>query len=912
MKKRFQISRSFISILTVFAMLCTMFAGITVSADEATTKEPTHVFTTPRNDSKGVQIAWKNPTDTTLTKTEVYKINNFGANQTYTLVATDNAPVAGGYTYARDEYDTAYTASTYVYYKLVCTYADGSTTELVTYTDAFASAATLSNQFLFSDSTVYKEDYAFNNTVTTYAQAAGATLDWEDYSGTAPSVHIASSRTDNDRNDYSFYFSFTKMADQTPFKLKFKYKSEDLASYVYVQMPNVYANLNATSETGMYEVAKFTANSDGWLSKEYTMKAGTNTPWMRFIVRTAGDFWFDDLKIVLLDDDGNETDDVFTPIDTYANNYYTTNGRLAAPTVSDYKPYDGGAELIWNGVTGAKEYRVYKKGADESLSLLATVPAAQTSIKIDGLTNGIPYTYVVKTVDLAKEESVGGSEVTVIPAIPQVTQSEKEPYNVIATPRLDSKGVEVAWKNPTASTLVKTEVYRIDNININPTYTLVATDNAPVAGAYTYARDEYDTAYTTTTNVLYKLVCTFADGSSNEVSVYTNAYVYTTRADYPFIVQDVWGTTNGRTDAAAAEGKYWQAADYELDFDTYAGESGPSIHISSNKTDEDADAQLKYWLGANYIPKDSYAKISYKVKTVQPAPNSFLFAMWCGKEIERYTATTEWKTVSNVVRINGESDAFGKFFYFVIRGAGDFWIDDVEVYLCDENGTVTDTTNRATRPDAYFTDSYYAQNPVPAAPVVSNTEEHDSGVDISWGAVANATGYEVYEKAEDGAYYLRASVPADITTVRINNLMNNRAYDFVVKTMDVTTKGSAFSAVTTLTPIPDPFKLSTFNVVRSGNSLTVSANMTNGTIESGLSAQLILAVYEKGDVVSMSTVALSDETSIAVTKTETLSATITLPDDYTAEKYTVKAFMWDSITSLNPYVGVTTITVPTI
>lgn len=867
-------------------------------------KEPTSVFTTPRNDSKGVQIAWKNPTDTTLVKTEVYKINNFGANQTYTLVATDEAPVAGEYTYARDEYDTAYTASTYVYYKLVCTYADGSTTELVTYTDAFASAATLSNQFLFSDSTVYKEDYSFNSSVTTYAQAAGATLDWDEYSGTAPSVHIASSRTDNDRNDYSFYFSFPKMAEQAPFKLKFKYKSEDLASLVFAQMPNVYANLNATSETGMYEVARFTGSTDGWVSKEYTMKAGANTPWMRFIMRTSGDFWFDDFKLVLLDSNGNETNEVITPVDTYAINYYNANGRLTAPAISDTNALDGGSELIWNSVAGAKEYRIYKKGADDSLSLFATVPAAQTSIKIDGLTNGTPYTYVVKTVDAAKEESVAGSEVTVIPAIPEVTQSEKEPSHVIATPRLDSKGVEVAWKNPTTSTLAKTELYRVDGMDKLPVYTLVSANESPVAGEYTYARDDYEAAYTASTNVYYKLVCTFQDGTSNEVSVYTDAYVSTTRADYPVIEQGIWGIANGQTPGST---KYWQGVKTSLDFDTYAGEAGPSFRIDASSTANYADYQLKYWLGDG-IPKDSYAKISYKIKTVQPT-GSFMFAMFCGKEIARYTATTEWKTVSNVVRINDQSDAFGKFFYFVLRGAGEYWIDDVEVYLCDADGNVSGA-NLATRPDEYFTDAYYTDNPVPAAPVITDTKARDCGVDISWGAVAGATGYEVYEKAEDGAYYLRASVPAGITTVRLNNLVNNEAYDFVVKANDVTTKGSAFSAVTTLTPLPDPFKISDFSVNKNGNNLIVSAEMSNGVYENGISAQLILAVYKNGNVVSMNVVSMGEVKSIAITEKETLSATVTLPDDYTAEDYTVKAFVWDNVKSLKPYIESEIIVVP--
>jgi len=879
---------------------------------EALTKEPTSVFTTPRNDSKGVQIAWKNPTDTTLVKTEVYKINNFGLNQTYTLVPGTPSSVPGAYTYVRDEYDTAYTASTYVYYKLVCTFQDESTTELVTYTDAFANKANLDNTAFLGTSS-YNEHYFWAN-ASTYVQATGAKLDWEDYSGTGPSIHIESSRTSSDRH-YSFYFNFAKMTEGTPFKLKYKYKTKNLtvttpnSDFVFVQMPNVYSSLTATSVAPMQEVARYNTDTDGWVAKEHTMKAGSNTPWVRFIIQIPGELWIDDVALVVLDENGAETNtNLITSIDSYATNYYTTNGRLAAPTISDSNPIDGGAEIIWNGVTGAKEYNVYAKDGD-NLTLVATLPAAQTSVKFDGLTNGTSYTYVVKTVDMAKEESTVGSEVTVVPAIPQVAQSEKEPTHVVATPKLNSKGVEVAWKNPTASTLVKTEVYRVDNIESNPTETLVATNNAPVPGTYTYARDEYDTAYTASTNVFYKLVCTFQDGSSNEVSVYTDAYVSTTRGDYPFVEQDVWGTTNGQSDANRANGKYWQGVKTSLDFDTYAGDAGPSIHIDASSTADYADYQLKFWLkdGA-YIPNNSYAKIEYKVKTNQPA-GSILFAMFGGSEITRYTASTNWTTKS-VVKKNGGVDAAGRFFYFILRGAGEYWVDDVALYACDENGNLTTGENLLVRPEEYITDSYYAQNPLPQAPVISNTEVHDSSVDISWGAVANATGYEVYEKAEDGAYYLRASVPASITTVRLNRLRNNNAYDFVVKAMDVTTKGSAFSAVSTLTPIPDPFKVTPYQITRSGNSLTVSATMTNGTFESGIDAQLILAVYKKGTVHSMTTVGLSEDASIAISENETLSATVTLPNDYTAEGYVVKAFLWESVTSLKPWIDTAIIAVP--
>ena len=49
---------------------------------------------------------------------------------------------------------------------------------------------------------------------------------------------------------------------------------------------------------------------------------------------------------------------------------------------------------------------------------------------------------------------------------------------------------------------------------------------------------------------------------------------------------------------------------------------------------------------------------------------------------------------------------------------------------------------------------------------------------------------------------------------------------------------------------------------------------------------------------------------IAITEKETLSATVTLPNDYTAEDYTVKAFVWDNVKSLKPYIESEIIVVP--
>lgn len=934
MKKVVQKFKRGISIVALLAMLCTLFTGITVSAADETSKEPMYVTARARQDSKGVQVAWKNPTDTTLSKTAVYRIDNFGSEQTSTLVAENSAPTAGAYTSVNDDYTTAYTSSTTVYYKLVCTFTDDSTTSVIVNTDAWNNYQFPNKEFIDSTKWTFTTT---NGNSSNYIQQTKADLDYDVYytdgegTGSGPSVHFTTTKLGTPKNMFRAYFT-SHPGDGSYVKFSYKLKADQFNTGesgnvgMFGQVSVVYKN-NTDTATQDWELDRTADTAGAWKTITKVLKITKTTPGINFIVWTTGEAWIDDLSAYVCDASGNVADDaenILVSLDTYATEYYATNSELSAPVVTAESYYEA-AGLSWEAVTGATAYNVYEKKADGTLVLRAELPATATAVKLDGLTNDVEYTYVVKAVDKLTKEGTASAETSVTPAMPAIPKSEKEPYNVIATPRLESGAVEVAWKNPTSTALTKTEVYRIDNINSTPTYTLIEKNESPVAGQYAYARDVFDAAYTSSTNVYYKLVCTFADGSSNEVAVYTDAYVETTRADYGlfgFAQGEGIGYSNVRTDGNVAAKKYFNGNNISLDFDNCVGD-GPSVKLdmsssptygykagdSSYTWNEYGDIQLKYWLGSNYIPKDSYAKISFKIKTDTPDA-SLIFAQWCGTEIGRYNGTTDWITVSNKVMKNNQSDAYGKFFYFTIRGAGTYWVDDVEVYLCDESGNVTDNTNRVKSADAYFTNSYYTENPVPAAPTVTNTEERDSGVDISWASVADAKGYEVYEKTSDGAYYLRARVPASITTVRMNNLKNNQSYDFVVKTVDATTKGSAYSAVQTLTPVPDPFKVTEYAASKSGSNLTVSADFTNGTYTNGISAQLILAAYHKGEAVSMAVADMGTAVTAELSETKPVSATITLPSDYSADKYTVRAYLWNSADFMKPYIAAQEITVP--
>lgn len=927
MKKVVQKFKRGISIVALLAMLCTLFTGITVSAADETSKEPMYVTARARQDSKGVQVAWKNPTDTTLSKTAVYRIDNFGSEQTSTLVAENSAPTAGAYTSVNDDYTTAYTSSTTVYYKLVCTFTDDSTTSVIVNTDAWNNYQFPNKEFIDSTKWTFTTT---NGNSSNYIQQTKADLDYDVYytdgegTGSGPSVHFTTTKLGTQKNMFRAYFT-SHPGDGSYVKFSYKLKADQFNTGesgnvgMFGQVSVVYTN---NTDTQDWELDRTADTAGNWKTITKVLKITKTTPGINFIVWTTGEAWIDDLSAYVCDASGNVADDaenILVSLDDYATEYYTTNSVLSAPVVTAESYYEA-AGLGWEAVTGATAYNVYEKTADGTLALRAELPATATAVKLDGLTNDVEYTYVVKAVDKLTKEGAASAETSVTPAMPAIPKSEKEPYNVIATPRLDSGAVEVAWKNPTSTALTKTEVYRIDNINSTPTYTLIEKNESPVAGQYAYARDVFDSAYTSSTNVYYKLVCTFADGSSNEVAVYTDAYVVTTTSNHGLVgfgVGDGIDWSNGQNTDNASAKKYVNGSNVTLDFDNCVGD-GPSLKLdlSSNPTwgfgdgqnrNEYGGFQLHYRLSTG-IPEGSYAKISLKIKTDSPT-GSYIFPYWCGKEIAHYGGQNDWITISEVMK-NGQSDAFGKFFYCVIVGSGTYWIDDVEVYLCDESGNVTDNTNRVKSADAYFTNSYYTGNPVPAAPTVTNTEERDSGVDISWASVADAKGYEVYEKTSDGAYYLRARVPASITTVRMNNLKNNQSYDFVVKTVDATTKGSKYSAVQTLTPVPDPFKVTEYAAAKSGSNLTVSADFTNGTYTNGISAQLILAAYHKGEAVSMAVADMGTAVTAELSETKPVSATITLPSDYSADKYTVRAYLWNSADFMKPYIAAQEITVP--
>lgn len=93
----------------------------------------------------------------------------------------------------------------------------------------------------------------------------------------------------------------------------------------------------------------------------------------------------------------SETDKNISATDTPAIVKADENiSTLEKPVLVGVEPCDGGLELSWKPVEGAKGYQVYRMTGDSVWEMVATVDGAETSFADSNLTSGKVYIYTVK------------------------------------------------------------------------------------------------------------------------------------------------------------------------------------------------------------------------------------------------------------------------------------------------------------------------------------------------------------------------------------------------------------------------------------------------------------------------------------------------------------------------------------
>jgi len=180
----------------------------------------------------------------------------------------------------------------------------------------------------------------------------------------------------------------------------------------------------------------------------------------------------------------------------------------------------------------------------------------------------------------------------------------------------------------------------------------------------------------------------------------------------------------------------------------------------------------------------------------------------------------------------------------------------------------------------------------------------NASVVLSWDAVKadDLDRYSIYNGNE-----LIADVARNITSYKVTGLTNDVKVTLTVKAYDRTgnaSEGTSVSVTPTI-PVYETTDYVAGNKIVSGLN-TISVKITNNKDTDGMTAQLIIGLYDK-DTDALMNATATDIVPVALGKTEELSKGINV-ENLAAANYEIRAFLWESLSGVLPLKGALIIT----
>jgi len=155
--------------------------------------------------------------------------------------------------------------------------------------------------------------------------------------------------------------------------------------------------------------------------------------------------------------------------------------------------------------------------------------------------------------------------------------------------------------------------------------------------------------------------------------------------------------------------------------------------------------------------------------------------------------------------------------------------------------------------------------------------------------------------ADTGTKLADAGQGASSTVV--TGLVNGTTYN--LKIVSVNAEGTESIGVNaSVTPLPPDIQFAgpefSTNVLVSGE-VTVTAGVKNNSKDNGINACLVLVLYRGSEMYDIIGVSASVPKTPYYADNTRLTSKITVPSDTATYNYTLKAFLWDGVTTMMPY-----------
>ena len=465
-------------------------------------------------------------------------------------------------------------------------------------------------------------------------------------------------------------------------------------------------------------------------------------------------------------------------------------------------------------------------------------------------------------------------------------RDEYEPKNAMITTR-GSGALMISWRNPISTELNKVSIYDVTN---RETPVLLYDEASIVPDDIT----EHSVVGLTNGNTyVYKLVYSFNNNKNTEIILSGIPSDLNSNKS----IGDNWYL---RYTITSTQKPYRCPVDMSLDTNVVAQDSSASLRISSNiKT-----------FSSNY-----YAALRQNVST--SSGTTYRLAMSIKANNGKYSKITTGSGYSVNLLSTTENitcdwtdkswdfmpTASGTFFQITFENAiEDLWIDNVSLYELENGNIKGDNLLKDGDFDTIMSNNIMVSNVSDVVGVGS-----DKAAGLSWSSTLSLDIQKInIYLQDDESLIFRGSVDRTINNITLGQLSNNVPHTFVLKAVNSATLESEGVSVS-VTPVPDPYRISEFTLYNSLNSsvdnvqagnMTAKINIKNNLIEDGIPAELIIALYD-----GLQLVAVNTSGPIEVDKTgedvpaTVLNASLIVPS-LTEGNYTIKTFLWNSLTNM--------------
>ena len=521
------------------------------------------------------------------------------------------------------------------------------------------------------------------------------------------------------------------------------------------------------------------------------------------------------------------------------------------------------AELTWEAVANAVEYRIYRADtADGTLTRIAEdVTITDTSYVDTGLTNGTTYRYVIRAVSSAGTESGDSAEASTTPTPPP-----DAPTGLSAT----ASNFQVILSWDTVTDVTEYSVYRAESEN--GTFSRIAGDITN-ATTYTDADTSFaiDTAYYYVVRAVIRVSGSIGESTNSDVADATPLPLPATPANLAATASNSQVVLSWDAAAGATEYRVYRADTPDGTLTRIA--EGTAI-TETTYTDADTGftggTTYRYTVRAVVRAGDDSTEESGDSNEVSalplplPAAPTNLTATPGNAQV-----TLSWDAVTGATeyRIYRAATANGD----LIRVVTDPAVITAETYI--ETGLTNGTTYRyvvrtvsSNEESANSDEASTTPIPPPTPPTGFTAASSDTRVNLSWTAVTGATSYRIYRSATATGDLTRVADNITGTTHIDGDLTNGTAYRYAVRGVNSAGE-SGNSTVESVTPEDDH-----------GNSRSAATALTSGTEMTGVLACQLNPHDEDYFSLPVTIAASGTPVQLTISSTANASASIILQD----------------------------------